>query len=350
MNEAMEIKGEITYYPVIIPTLNRYEHFKRCVESLQSNTHAEKTELVIGIDYPPNDKYVYGWRKICDYSKNIIGFKKVTIFFREENLGPRENCNRLKEYVLANYDAYIVTEDDNVFSPNFLDFIDQGLNIYKKDKTILAICGYMSPITFNQIDYSNTTVVKIQEYETWGYGRWGDRDEELAFFMPDNYMEFICRHRKYLRKLHKYPRNLYQLLFWPLFNPRLNGKVDFALSCYCKLNGKYTINPISSLVRNEGNDGTGVNNARIIDIRSTQIISKDDSFLYMNNLSEEEENLIMKIVGDWKDKDYMELPLNKPWRLITEIFYLSIMMFGYKASISLFNLCKKIKRFIKNEL
>lgn len=45
---------KITHYaPVIIPTLNRYVHLKRCVDSLAKCTHAPDTELIIGLDYPP---------------------------------------------------------------------------------------------------------------------------------------------------------------------------------------------------------------------------------------------------------------------------------------------------------
>lgn len=43
----------MTYYPVIIPTLNRFEHFKNCVESLANCTYAPETELIIGLDFPP---------------------------------------------------------------------------------------------------------------------------------------------------------------------------------------------------------------------------------------------------------------------------------------------------------
>lgn len=347
MNEAMEINGEITYYPVIIPTLNRYEHFKRCVESLKSNTHAEKTELVIGIDYPPNDKYIDGWKKICDYVKYIKGFKKVTVFYRDENLGPRGNVEKLREYAYQNYDALISTEDDNVFSPNFLDFVNKGLYLYRNDKDIISICGYMSPINFESIS-NKTTIAYLQEYETWGYGRWKDREEELNNNMPYKYMEYICRNRKFLKKLHEYPRNLYQLMFWPLFNPKLNGKCDFALSCYCILNGKYTINPLLSLVRNEGNDGSGVNNVRIIDDRSVQTISNDNTFNFKNELDAYEVKQLMKSVYEWKNNDKMEVPANQPWRLYTELFYISFMTIGFDISMYIFNLVRKIYRYIKN--
>jgi hypothetical protein len=347
MNDKNNIEEDFVYYPVIIPTLNRYDHFKKCVESLRANTHADKTELVIGIDYPPSEKYVEGWKKICDYAKQIDGFRKVTIFYREENLGPRGNVEKLREYAYDNYDALISTEDDNVFSPNFLDFINKGLYIYKNDKNILSICGYMSPIEFDSINKSKSTVVLLQEYETWGYGRWKDREEELNNHMPYKYMEYVCKHRKLLKKLHKYPRNLYQLIFWPLFNPKLNGKCDFALSCYCKLNGKYTVNPICSLVRNEGNDGSGFNNARIIDERSVQKIPDDNFFEIVNNFQDNELNQIMEIVYKWKNKDCMEVPVNRPWRLLTELFYFSYMTIGFDVSMVFYKFARKIYRFCK---
>ena len=33
------------FAPVLIPTLCRYDHLKRCIESLSACTHAEKTDL-----------------------------------------------------------------------------------------------------------------------------------------------------------------------------------------------------------------------------------------------------------------------------------------------------------------
>ena len=41
------------YAPVIIPTLSRFEHFKRCWESLENCTGADKTEVFVALDYPP---------------------------------------------------------------------------------------------------------------------------------------------------------------------------------------------------------------------------------------------------------------------------------------------------------
>ena len=112
----------MNYYPVIIITLNRYKHFRRCVETLAMNTHADQTELVIGLDYPPNEKYVEGYHQIKVFVPQISGFRKVTVFERSENLGPDQNYADLLNYCYNHYDAAIFTEDDNEFSPCFLDF------------------------------------------------------------------------------------------------------------------------------------------------------------------------------------------------------------------------------------
>ena len=56
--------------PIIIPTLNRHEHLKKCIESLQKNKLAKQTELFISVDFPPNEKYKVGYEKVVEYLQN----------------------------------------------------------------------------------------------------------------------------------------------------------------------------------------------------------------------------------------------------------------------------------------
>ena len=134
----------ITYSPVVIPTLNRYEHFKRCLESLERCSGAEYTDVYIGLDYPPSDKYIEGWKLIDEYlikkeAKN--GFKKLIIKRRKTNCGvggPTDNGELLVKEILMDYDRYIFTEDDNEFSPNFLEYVTVHSNI---------LCTSQQPLT-----------------------------------------------------------------------------------------------------------------------------------------------------------------------------------------------------------
>ena len=58
------------YAPIIIPTLCRFEHFQRLIESLKCNSWAKYTDVYVGIDYPPIQRYRQGWQRICDYVDN----------------------------------------------------------------------------------------------------------------------------------------------------------------------------------------------------------------------------------------------------------------------------------------
>ena len=114
------------YAPVLITTLNRHEHLKNCIESLQNNTLANKTDIFISVDYPPSEKYVEGYKRICEYfhSTKIDGFNSVHVFFQEKNLGPNDNYYFLENIIKTEYEFYIFSEDDNIFSKNFLEYMN----------------------------------------------------------------------------------------------------------------------------------------------------------------------------------------------------------------------------------
>ena len=52
------------YAPIYIPTLNRFGHLKKCLESLMANSWASKTDVFIALDFPPSEKYKEGWLKV----------------------------------------------------------------------------------------------------------------------------------------------------------------------------------------------------------------------------------------------------------------------------------------------
>ena len=80
--------------PILIPTLNRYTHFIRLVESLKRNTWAKYTDVFVGLDYPPSEKYVEGYKCICEYLKGDFSqFKSFNIIRRNENYGSLRNMS-----------------------------------------------------------------------------------------------------------------------------------------------------------------------------------------------------------------------------------------------------------------
>lgn len=240
------------YYPVCIPTLNRYTHFKRCVESLAENTHADKTELLIGLDYPPKEKYVEGYLKIKEYIPTINSFGKITVFDRDRNYGPIRNLHSLLEYAFTHYDAAILTEDDNEFSPCFLDFMNKVLQAYKDDKKIISVSGFLGKRYYEKTDKN-----LLLNYDNcaWGIGIWKAKWCMRQSYTPQDYQDIILSYKQSF-KIFKTSPGILSMFIGMVQNSELWG--DVAESVLNIINNTYQLRPSFSLVRNCGFDGTGV--------------------------------------------------------------------------------------------
>lgn len=249
----------MTYYPIVIPTLNRFEHFKQCIESLVSCTHSDKTELVIGLDYPPAEKYVEGWKQIKKYLPSISGFGKITIFEHEKNLGPFNNSKFLREYCFKHYDAYIFTEDDNIFSPCFLEYMDKCLEKYKEDTSIMAVCSYINKDEVYS-DQKHNTVLRIKgAFNGWGVGYWKNKYEIYKKRIINDYREIICNNRFEVLKAFSRPEQFKNFMEWLEFNPSLNRPCDITYAMTNLVLNKFVIYPTEYISKNMGFDGSGVN-------------------------------------------------------------------------------------------
>lgn len=249
--------GMISFAPVLIPTLNRYEHLRRCVESLSRCTHADKTELVIGLDYPPSEKYVEGWKRISGYVDTITGFGKVTVFRREVNFGVHKNLDDIKKYAIEKYDYYIFSEDDNEFSPNFLDYMNKGLVKYKNDERIFCVCGYNKDIHIPAY-YKNNFYI-AQQFVAWGVGFWTHKERPEKYYSFDYLKGLINNDDSYHLLMKKRP-TMVEGLITMLKQGQLWG--DLQIILYETLENKYSICPTLSKVRNHGNDGTGLHTTK----------------------------------------------------------------------------------------
>lgn len=252
------------YAPIIIPTLNRIEHLRRCITSLQNNAWAKYTSLIISVDYPPEEKYRNGYEQVCKYlSKNIHGFQKVEIIYQTQNLGSYKNAIYLIEYVKKEYDRYIFSEDDNEFSPNFIEYVDKGLNEFEYDENVIAICS--NSAIRQKVQEQN--ILLSQNFSAYGYGTWIVKMEKYYQKINRAYVENIAQNNRLMFKMAStQPRFIFALqsaLFrkekiyqWPNdFVP----VIDQTITMYMFAEQKYVIIPCDNKVRNWGYDGSGEN-------------------------------------------------------------------------------------------
>lgn len=280
----------MVFAPVCIPTLNRVEHLIKCIESLKACKYADKTELVIGVDCPIRDDHIKGWLEVKKYVKTIDGFKKVTVFFREVNVGIHENYRLLREYAFANYDRMIFSEDDNVFSPCFLDYMNHALEKFEDDPEVWAICSFFQS---EYIDLSNYTsnVIKIKGYYCdYGSGTWKDKFEDKKNSIHVPYQKYVCSQGKKLEVFKRYLSLFYLFVTIKDSYPELQGPCDISYAISSILNNMYYIVPTVPIVKNIGYDGTGTYcGGAEEDLYSGREITEEKSYKFVINEDFEKE-------------------------------------------------------------
>jgi hypothetical protein len=249
------------YAPVLITTLDRFSHFKQCLESLEKCTGADKTDVYVALDYPPTEEYRKGWSKIDEYLKfkeKNNHFSKLIIVRREYNYGlkyPNSNTSALIKSISDKTDRYILTEDDNIFAENFLEFINKGLEQFKDDPQVLAICGYRFyyPIKFLDNNFFRQGV----DFNFWGCGCWIDKMNDAATY---DYKKLSSKLLNPINVFKVWKTGSYRMYAFVsrTFKQRYN-KHDNFFSVYMLLNNMHMIMPSKSKVRNIGWDGSGQN-------------------------------------------------------------------------------------------
>jgi len=292
------------YAPVVIPTMNRYKHLKTCIESLKKNKHANETDLHISLDYPPSEKYEEGYNKVKKYLENgIDGFKNVYIYIQESNLGPGDNGDFLFTKVWEKEDRLIFTEDDNIFSENFLDYINKSLDRYEDDPLVIAIGGYSWPVS---LSCNGKESYRTRFFCWWGCGIWKNKMDKVKTFNKTDIETFMrCKkNRAMLKKQSKYiyeqalyivNDNHYLQIYKNKGKENEFRETDFIMSIYMHMNNKFIIFPYLSKVKNIGLDESGQNcnssNYIVYNIKDMDTRREVESIDFMD-LTEEDERKI----------------------------------------------------------
>lgn len=277
----------MSFAPVVIPTLCRYEYFKQCLSSLSECTYAKQTDVYVGLDYPSKEIHWEGYNKIVDFLSHFDKkkFQNLIIIKRPYNygIGIKGNGNLLFQEILKKYGYAIFTEDDNIFAPNFLDYINKGLRIYKDQKDILAICGYRH---FYSIKYKNNTIYRQNvDFSAWGYAIWEDRYEAVLSYNYKRYRKKMFSPITWKKLFNNGNYRLSNFLLYTL--PQWDNYItDNVYSVYAAINDMDVIMPSKvSLVRNIGTDGSGENfknvSQELTKKHSTQPIDTEKYFQFI---------------------------------------------------------------------
>ena len=165
------------------------------------------------------------------------------------------NARRLSWWIRKTHDRFITTEDDNVFSPNFLEYMNKGLELFENDDSVLNLCAFRW--YFPILDKGNTFFRSGANCTPWGMGYWTKKQMEIPRL---DYKWF--RQQLSIRNLVNVYRNngpAFLNAFIEFCNSDKSHRipVDLHMTLYMTLLGKHQIIPIESLVKNIGIEDMG---------------------------------------------------------------------------------------------
>lgn len=237
--------------PIILFVYQRPDHTQKTIEALQKNTLAPSSELYIYSDAAKSRKEEPGVAKTRAYIKTVKGFKKINIIEREHHCGLANSLIPGITEVITEKGKAIILEDDLVSSPNMLQFMNDCLNFYEKNRNIFAISAYNFPINI-PTDYREDVYLSYRAL-SWGWATWRDRWEKADWEIKDfnNFSKDKEAQKLFNRGGHDLTRMLTR---------QMNGEIDSWAIRWCYTLFKqsaYSIIPVNSKIINIGADSSG---------------------------------------------------------------------------------------------
>lgn len=243
----------MTYAPIVVFGFNRPDALRNTIASLLKNKEAKYSDLYVFVDGPRKEKVgeVLKVEEVRDFVENITGFKSLHYSFSEVNKGLANSIIEGVGQVVCQYGKVIVLEDDLVLMPNFLNFMNQGLDYYENKQQVMSVCGHSCKVTPPK-GYPCDAYFFTRS-SSWGWGTWKDRWLSVDWELND-WNAVVSNKKKFIKSEGS---DVFKML-----NDWKHGRNNsWAIRfCYAQfVQKKLSVFPTKSLVDNEGFAGDGTN-------------------------------------------------------------------------------------------
>ena len=239
--------------PVVIFTYNRFEHFKKTIGALEKNHLAGQSEIIIFIDGPRVNSDEISIQKIREFSNSIVGFKNIQIVARDVNIGLAQSIILGINTVFEKYENVIVLEDDLVTSPDFLNFMNDCLNVYRDDEKIFSISGFSPNIRIPKA-YTESVYLSYRP-NSWGWATWRNIWNSVDWAVED-FSTFI-HNKQSISEFNRAGKDSTIMLLKQMTGKINSWAIRFHFACFNRKG--FCIYPVRSKINNLGTDGSGTN-------------------------------------------------------------------------------------------
>jgi hypothetical protein len=245
----------VIYAPIIVTVYDRLRHLQQSVDALQRNAPAAESELYLVSDGPAKAEHEPRIARVRDYARSITGFKRIRLVFREKNFGAHASFMAITRQVLDDHGRFIFLEDDVVAAPNFLNYMNDGLDFYALHPRVFSIAGYTYSLRWPNSFAKD--VFFLPSNCPWGFASWKDRWDTIDFSDKDRYS--MVKRDKALRK-RAVATGRYMLgMFESDSRPGEPPAPDIRIAFHQFFHDVFTVYPRLSKTMNIGLDGSGMN-------------------------------------------------------------------------------------------
>ena len=245
--------------PICLFAYNRPQHLRKTLDALQRNRLASRSSLHIFCDGPRQEATEENReriREVQSLARNVNWPGEITVVARDENIGLAKSFVTGVSQLVGDAGKVIVLEDDMETSPGFLEFMNEALDVYAGVPEIMHISGYMYPQLLNPFQKRLPDTFALRVMACWGWATWqsawsryeGDAGKLLARLRERNLVGAF--------NLDGVTTSFEQQLVQNTENKISTWAIKWYASIL--LDGGLCLFPGRSLVRNIGNDGSGV--------------------------------------------------------------------------------------------
>ena len=245
--------------PLILFVFNRPEHTGRMLESLQQNDEIEEHDIIIFRDGPRNEADIQKVEEVDQLLEGINFCKEKRIIKSEENKGLASSIIHGVSTVLKEYGKGIVVEDDLILHPQFVHYLNLGLDVYREHKDIAGICGYTFPIKDELRNRLGSDTFLLPRPASWGWGTWLDRWSNVDWEVSD-YDTFKADKQLQQKFNSKGGNDMTPMLIKQQMG--LNSSWAIRWTYHHFKNDLKSVFFKNSLVNNIGNDGSGTHSPK----------------------------------------------------------------------------------------
>jgi hypothetical protein len=264
--------------PIVLFVYRRPEHTRATIAALAACPEASRSDLFVYSDGPRSDEQKESVQETRSIVQSAKGFRSINMVERPANIGLFQNVVLGLHHVFSSENCAIVLEDDIEVFPDFLAYMNEGLDHYSRNPQVFSVTGFLYPVELTHRDLDSFL---FPRFCCWGWGTWATRWKQIPWEVPSrsSFLGSPDSFWAFWRASNDLPEIMLDLI------DKMNDSWSILFNYWQVLHEGFCAYPARSHARNIGFDGSGTHAGRdekfqVADDSSSRTARESSSFRF----------------------------------------------------------------------